>query len=60
MKTTPLFNNVELCFIQDALNCYWNNAVKNLNRKDLGDIERKSYEQEKNKAKELMDKIDNL
>ena len=34
----------QAAFINDALNFYWNDAVNNLQRKDLGDIERSTYE----------------
>ena len=45
-------------FINDALNFYFNDAVNNLQRKDLGDIERSLYEKQKSKSKYLMDIIE--
>ncbi len=37
-------------FIGRALNHYWNDALSNLGRKDLGDIERNNYEYQKSKS----------
>ena len=52
---------VEDCdFIESALNNYWHDAVINLARKDLGDIEKKNYESQLHKSKELMQKIDSI
>ena len=45
-------------FLNDALNFYWNDAVNNLQRKDLGDIERSNYEKQKSKSKYLMDMLE--
>jgi hypothetical protein len=47
----------ETDFILSALNCYWNDASNNLQRKDLGDLERTMYEKQKSKSKELMDTL---
>ena len=44
----------QAAFLNDTLNFYWNDAVNNLQRKDLGDIERSNYEKQKAKSKYLM------
>ncbi len=41
-------------FIKDALNHYWHFANIELTKNSLGDIERKNYEYQKTKSKELM------
>lgn len=41
-------------FIVSALNHYWNDAYFNLQRKDLGDIERKNYEYQLKVSKQQM------
>lgn len=40
--------------ILSALNSYWNDANNNLQRKDLGDLERVMYEEQKSKSLDLM------
>lgn len=45
-------------FIIYCLNQAWNYAHEQLQKKDLGDIEREIYQQQKNKAKALMTKLD--
>lgn len=44
-------------FIIFSLNQTWNNAHEKLSGNSLGDLERKMFEQEKEKAKELMTKL---
>ena len=56
-KTT--FNERDLDFIVTALNAHWYDAHHNLERKDLGDIERKNYETQLLRSKELMESITN-
>ena len=56
-KTT--FNEKDLDFIVTALNAHWYDAHHNLERKDLGDIERKNYESQLLRSKELMESITN-
>lgn len=45
-------------FIMTALNHIWNDHHQKLHGNNLGDIERKSLEFGKNKAKEIMQKLD--
>ena len=47
-------------FIISALNSYWHQARTELDKRDLGDIERRNYEYQQKKSKELMDKLENL
>lgn len=49
----------EIGFIVSALNFYWNDANQNLERDDIGDWERIMYQQQKQKSKELMTKLNN-
>jgi hypothetical protein len=51
-------NSSERGLIESALNFYWNDANTNLQRKDLGDLERIMYEETKKNVKALMTKID--
>ena len=44
-------------FAVDCLNECWYNANTKLQRKDLGDLDRKFTEQRLNRAKELMEKF---
>jgi hypothetical protein len=44
--------------IESALNAYWNVAIEQLRRNNLGDLERVMYEKQRDKAKKLMDEID--
>jgi len=53
------FNERDLDFIVTALNAHWYDAHHNLERKDLGDIERKNYEFQLARSKELMGSIIN-
>lgn len=46
-------------FVVNALNAYWFDAYTNLQRKDLGDIEKLCYQDQEKKAKELMNKLEN-
>ncbi len=59
MENVITFTNTELMTVQNALNCYWLDAHNNLQKKDLGDIERRNYEQILVNSKQLMTKIDN-
>lgn len=47
-------------FIISALNSYWHQAASELDKRDLGDLERKNYEHQQKRSKELMDKLENL
>ena len=47
-------------FLTQALNAYWNQAHNELQRKDLGDIERKNLEYQRDKSKEWMDLLESL
>jgi hypothetical protein len=47
--------DVDKDFVNDALNFYWNDAHKQLQRTDLGDIERKNYEFQLSESKRIMD-----
>lgn len=44
-------------FMMSALNHYWNDAYSNLQRKDLGDIEKRNYEYQLKVSKEEMIKL---
>lgn len=44
-------------FITDALNAYWHEANARLLLTDLGDIERKNYERQLSRSKELMEAL---
>jgi hypothetical protein len=44
-------------FLESALNHFWNDAHFNLQRKDLGDIERENYEKQLQKSKEILQKL---
>lgn len=46
-----------LRFIVHALNAYWNDANTNLQRKDLGDIERKNYQYQLKESKRIMEEM---
>ena len=50
-------NTEEKDLVLDALNNYWHNANTELQKKELGDIERKNWEGIKTKAGELMRKL---
>lgn len=47
----------EVSVIIDALNLTWHDAVNNLRRKDLGDIERRHYEFTKERTKEIQSNL---
>lgn len=47
-------NKIDCDFIQSALNVYWNNAHQQLQRNDLGDIERLNYECQLSNSKRLL------
>ncbi len=55
-----LFTNEELSTIENALQCYWVDACKNLERKDLGIIEERNYKLAQEKANLLMRKMDSV
>jgi len=44
-------------FVISSLNAFWHQAMNELDKKDLGDIERKNYEYQRDKAKEIMRKL---
>lgn len=44
----------ELDFIQDALNAYFHSALSQLQKNDLGDIERRIYIHQKEESLRLM------
>ena len=50
-------NADDLDFITDALNFYFHDAHNNLERKVIGDIEKKNYQYQLEKAKELIKKL---
>lgn len=52
-----LFDETQAEFILGAVNAYWNDANTNLQRKDLGDIERKNYEYQLNESKKIIDQL---
>jgi hypothetical protein len=45
-------------FIISALNAYWNDAHAQLQRKDLGDIERENYMFQMNESKRIMKELE--
>ena len=49
--------NLDKDFLMSALNHYWNDAYHNLQRKDLGDIEKRNYEYQLRVSKEEMNKL---
>ena len=49
--------NEEKHLIVSALNAMWHDAHEKLQRKDLGDIERKGCEHAKEKTKNLINKL---
>ena len=53
-------NEEDIYFIGSALNAFWHLAVTSLERNDLGDIERQTYEHQERRAKEIMGKIDRI
>lgn len=59
MKTLQL-SLVEHSTLEHALNHYWNFAHKELERKDLGDLEKVIYEDIKKFSGELLIKVENL
>ena len=50
-------NADDLDFITDALSFYFHDAHNNLERKVIGDIEKKNYQYQLEKAKELIKKL---
>ena len=52
MKTNLTPEEIE--FITEALNFYFHDAHRNLERKVIGDIEKKNYQKQKKKAKILL------
>ncbi len=59
MKTIQL-DEVEHSTLEQALTHYWNFAHKELERKDLGDLEKIIYQVIKKYSKELLIKVENL
>lgn len=57
-KQNPNLTPDDLEFIKDALSFYFHDAHNNLERKTIGDIEKKNYEWQLDKAKELIKKLD--
>ena len=53
-KKYEKFEKIDKSFIIDALNFYCHDAYKNLERNDLGDIEKKNYELQEKISKEQM------
>ena len=51
---------LELSIIESALNYYWNDANTNLERKELGDMEKGMYKIQKDLSFKLITKIENL
>ena len=50
-----LIDKSTINILENALQCYFNDANQNLQRKDLGDIEKSNYQFAITKAKEVMD-----
>lgn len=50
-------NEQEKDLVIDAVNQYWHQANNELQKKDLGDIERKNWEGIKTKCRELLRKL---
>jgi hypothetical protein len=46
--------------VESAVNAYFHDAIKQLERKDLGDLERQMYEKQRDWAKEISGEIDML
>lgn len=59
MKTLQL-NEVEYGTLEHALNHYWHFAHKELERKDLGDLEKIMFIDILKFSKELLIKVENL
>ena len=51
-KEIQLYTNSD--FLESALNHYWNIAHFQLQKKDLGDIERVNYENQLSKSKQIL------
>lgn len=47
-------------FVVSSLNAYWHQALDNLKREDLGIIERRHYETQRDRAKEMMNVLDSF
>lgn len=59
-EKTPYKNNsidLDKDFLISALNHYWNDAYCNLQRNDLGDIEKRNYEYQLKISKQEMNKL---
>jgi hypothetical protein len=50
-----LIDKSTINILENALQCYFNDANQNLQRKDLGDIEKSNYQFAMTKSKEVMD-----
>ena len=44
-------------FLASALNAYWNQAYSELQRKDLGDIEKELFKYQLSKSKEILNSL---
>ena len=52
--------DIEQNVLEHAVNFYWNNAHNNLQRNDLGDIEKVCYSVEKENCKNILIKLEKL
>lgn len=59
MNTVDISNIPDKDFVESALNAYWNDAHQNLERKDLGDLEKIMYQKRLAKAFELLKLFEN-
>lgn len=50
----------DLDFIKSALNAHWYDAYHNLERKDLGDIERENYQYQLENAKRILTTLESI
>ena len=57
LRVENKLNADDLDFVTDALNFYFHDAHNNLERKVIGDIEKKNYQYQSEKAKELIKKL---
>jgi len=55
-----IYLHSELDFITQAINNYWNMAHFMLEKKALGDIERKNYEFQLQKSKQILERMNRL
>jgi len=57
LKNKPKFNDEEEVLIIDSLNHYWHYSNTELQRNDLGDIERKNLEGIRTKCKDILNEL---